>query len=142
MGAPSDGTWTFVPFSPGSLISYSLNGAADQTASLTEFSDNFNDTMGDAGPDDSYLLFNAITLAPGDTIVFRPGSWTLAQTSDVNPAVYGTYIDEAFLMPNYGVSLGDPMPVPEPSTYAFGAGLIGLGTAVFVRRKRGKAKAA
>lgn len=136
----SDGSFSGVGFTSG--LSYSINGGAAQTASVSEIYDNFTSSFHDFSPGDGFFKLDDlhdISVNPGDTFSLLTGSYTTYGNDRFNPLAIQTFTGNLFLIDVNGDALSGVVAagsaVPEPATDAALAGLAVLSLA-FVSRRR------
>lgn len=132
----SDGaanTATVAPF--GQTISYRINGGVSQIFTpVNSVIDNAASPANGLTANDGYLfLFNTISVFPGDSISFQPGTFTFNATPGFNSAVPALFNGQAFVIDGAGRALSGLVSVPEPSGILLS--LAGL-SACLARRKR------
>lgn len=97
------------------LLTYSLDGAPDQTVELTNLIDNVDVVLGDVTPNDGALLFDAIGVTAGDTLVIRSATYTFVDLPNLNPAIPAVFSGDLFLADADLNALSGPASVPEPA---------------------------
>jgi len=118
--------------SPSPDVTLSLNGGSDASAATIGLSDNLAFNSNQITVSDGLLTFLDPTVAGGDTLVIRAGSFALSATAGFNPALNdSTFTGFLFLADSNGLQISNV--IPEPTTVSLLAlGLLGLAS---VRRR-------
>lgn len=84
-------------------------------------------------PNDGFLRFNVILVAPGDVVRILAGTYTFGTASGFNPSIPASFTGQVFLADINGIQLSNVVAVPEPGSLALLA--FGLAAWVAVRRR-------
>ena len=125
----SDGNQTFAAFAPD--LALSINGIS--TTYAGDFADNLTFKVNEVSANDGYFITRSpISLAVGDILTVKAGSYTLQPTPNFNPQATQTFVGEFFVANENGIKLADSVIVPEPSSML----LVVVGLLLMHRRHR------
>lgn len=132
LASSADSSLTFATLN--SPLSLTLNGVP--AAVPMGFGDNTTAETGSFTSNDGLISFpGSVTLAAGDVLVLKAGTYNFAGVAQFNPLAAGTFTGDMWLYNNAFVRISDIAsagPVPEPSTALLGF----IGALSLLRRKR------
>jgi|GEM_PF-2176804 len=137
----SDGSHTFAPFSsinvPGSPpLMVTVNNGVPFANTYSHFSDN-GYSWADVTHNDGYFYLDpSISLAIGDTLTLKAGTFGLLPVSGFNPQATQAFTGNMFITDANGYRLSDVVGVPEPETATLLMGGVVAAFAALRRRKR------